>query len=242
MDKFIGILFITLPYMSLSIFIFGTIYRYFYHGYKVTSLSSQIFESKLLYWGSHSFHIGILLLFVGHFIGFLFPSTLLAFGKIPARIIPIEIGALACAFLSIFGLFTLLLRRLTIPAILKLTSTMDILIYTVLIVEVILGILVALLYKWGLLWFASSLAPYLLSIFTFSPDISAVVDMPMLIQMHVILAYILVAMWPFTRLMHFLVYPFGFLTRATQIYIWNRNPKTHRKSDKMFEGKVPTKN
>jgi len=239
MDKFVGVLFVALPYLAIAIFIIGTIFRYYKQGYKVSSLSTQLFESKLLYWGSHAFHIGILVLFIGHLVGFLLPSTLLAWGNVPARIIPIEVGAFAFAILAIFGLFTLLLRRLTNAAVKKVTSTMDLVLYTLLIVQVIAGMYVALFYKYGSLWFASSLAPYLKSIFILSPDIKAVADMPWMIKLHVVMAFLIVAMIPFTRLMHILVYPFVYIGRAAQIFIWNRNPKTHRGSRKMFGGVVP---
>lgn len=242
MDKFNEVLFVALPYVALAIFIIGVVYRYFYQGYKISSLSTQLFESKILYWGSHAFHIGILFLFVGHLIGFLLPATLLAWGGMPARIIPIEIGAFAFAVLSIFGLITLLIRRLSYPALKRLTSKMDLVIYTLLIVQVLIGMIIAIFYKWGTLWFASSLAPYLKSVFLFSPDIKAVADMPVFIQIHVFAAFLLMALVPFSRLMHFLVFPFVFIGRAAQIFIWNRDRKTHRASDKMFQGVVPRKN
>ena len=242
MDKIIGVFFVALPYVALAIFIIGTVYRYYFQGYKVSSLSTQIFESKILYWGSNAFHIGILFLFLGHLIGFLLPSVVLAWGGTPARIIAIEIGAFGFALLSIFGLITLLIRRLTNTAVLRLTSKMDIVVYTILSVQIIVGILIAIIFKWGSLWFASSLTPYLKSIFIFSPDIIVIADMPIFIQLHVILAFILVALVPFSRLMHILVYPFTYIGRAAQIFIWNRYPKTHRNSDKMFQGKVPRKN
>jgi len=242
MDKLVGVFFVALPYVTLAIFIIGTVYRYFYQGYKISSLSTQIFETKLLYWGSNAFHFGILALFLGHLIGFILPSTVIAIGGIPARIIAIEIGAFAFAILSMIGLLTLLLRRVTNQAILKVTSKMDIVIYTFLILQVFAGMYIALFYKWGSLWFASSLAPYLKSIFILSPDIKAVVDMPLMIQLHVILAFIIFALIPFSRLMHVLVYPFVYIGRAAQIFIWNRDPKTHRGSRKMFQGEVPRKN
>ena len=211
MDKFIGVLFVALPYVALAIFIIGTVYRYSSQGYKVTSLSTQLFESKILYWGSNAFHIGIIVLFVGHLVGFLFPSTVLAWGGIPARIVVIEIGALGFAVLSFLGLVTLLARRIGTAAILRLTSKVDFVIYALLIAQVTIGILVALFYKWGSLWYASSLVPYLKSIFIFSPDIKAVVDMPWLVQVHIVLAFIIIAMVPFSRLMHVLVFPFVFI-------------------------------
>lgn len=233
MDNLVSVLFIALPYVSLVIFLLGTILRFVYQGYKVSSLSTQLIESRILYWGSHAFHIGILVLFVGHAIGFLFPKAVLVWEGVPARIMIIEIAAFAFALLCLFGLFTLLVRRVSNVALLNLTSNMDWIIYALLILQIIVGIVVAIFYRWGSLWFASSLAPYLKSIFVLSPDIKAVADMPWPIQLHVVLAFILLALIPFSRLMHILVYPFAYIGRTAIIFIWNINPKTHRGSAKI---------
>ncbi len=242
MDKFIAVLLVALPYVALAIFIIGTIYRYRHQGYKISSLSTQLFESKMLYWGSHAFHIGIVVLFLGHLIGFLMPASLLAWGGVPARIITIEIAAFAFALLCLSGLSILVFRRLTVTRLTKLTSPMDVVVYLLLVIQLIIGISVALFYKYGSLWFASSLAPYLKSIFFFSPDIQAIEAMPLLIQLHAALAFIIVALIPFSRLMHILVYPFVFIGRPALVFIWNRDRKTHRGSRKMFQGMLPKKN
>jgi nitrate reductase gamma subunit len=65
------------------------------------------------------------------------------------------------------------------------------------------------------------LTPYLHSIFRFQPDVAAVANLPVMVQIHIISAFLMVGMIPFTRFMHFLVYPLAYLWRPTQLVIWN---------------------
>ena len=53
-----------------------TIYRSIYRPFTVSSLSSQLLERKKLYWGSISFHYGIVLVLLGHLVALLLPQGL----------------------------------------------------------------------------------------------------------------------------------------------------------------------
>ncbi|MCK5691667.1 MAG: respiratory nitrate reductase subunit gamma, partial [Bacteroidales bacterium] len=55
---FNNFIFIGLPYMALLTFLLGSIIRYRTRPFSVSSLSSQVLENRILYWGSHAFHIG----------------------------------------------------------------------------------------------------------------------------------------------------------------------------------------
>ena len=68
------LLFFYYPYLTIFIFFIGSIYRYEYNQYSWKSSSSQIFEKKLLFWGSNLFHFGIIFLLTGHFFGLLTPK------------------------------------------------------------------------------------------------------------------------------------------------------------------------
>jgi len=224
------IMFAVFPYVAFAIFIKGSIQRYRDTGYKVSSLSSQFLEGRQIFWGSQPFHWGLMVLFFGHLIAFLFPSSLLLFNGSPVRLIILEVTSFVFALSVLLGLILLLKRRLSSKRLLMVSNKMDMLVYVVLLVQVISGLGVALFAGWGSSWFAGVLTPYLRSVFSFNPDISAVSAMPWIVQIHIISAFFIIAIIPFTRFMHFLVAPIDYTWRRYQVVIWNWNRKGIRNS------------
>ena len=222
--------FIFLPYIAIISLLSGSIYRYFYHGFQVTSLSSQLLENNLLQYGSRPFHWGIIALFFGHLIAFLIPDAVLAWNGKPLRLYILEISAFAFGIVSLFGLTVLIIRRIHSKRIRLVTSGMDVFVYLILTVQIITGLYIAFFFRWGSSWFALVLTPYLRSIFAFNPDITSVMALPVMVKIHIISAFVLIGMIPFTRFMHFLVYPFSHPWREYQVVIWNSrknvNPET----------------
>ena len=92
-----------------------------------------------------------------------------------------------------------------------------------LLVQTISGVGIALFHPWGSSWFATNLSPYLWSIFKLNPDISYVIAMPHLVKMHIVLAYLTIGFFPFTRLVHLLVIPNPYLWRKPQVVRWYGN-------------------
>ena len=227
------------PYVAFAIFILGSIYRYTKRGYKVSSLSSQFLEGKKLFWGSQPFHWGLLVLFFGHLIAFLFPSAVIAWNGEPVRLLILEISSFAFALLALLGLVLLIKRRLSTGTLLVVTNKMDLVVYSILLTQIISGIGVAFFVRWGSSWFAAVWTPYLRSIFSFDPDLGAIFQAPILIQIHIISAFVLIAIIPFTRFMHFLVAPIDYIWRKYQLVIWNWNRKTIRKTTRYNVGKKP---
>ncbi len=84
------------------------------------------------------------------------------------------------------------------------------------------GVAVALTYRWGSSWFAAAAAPYLWSVFSFQPDVAVIGVMPWLVKAHVINAWLLIAFFPFSRLVHILVAPVPYLWRRPQVVRWYR--------------------
>ena len=234
-----NVLFAALPYVAFALFIAGSVYRYTKKGYKVSSLSTQFLEGKKLFWGSQPFHWGLLVIFFGHLIAFLFPSTLIAWNGAPIRLLILEISSFAFALLALLGLILLIKRRLTSKTLLVVTNKMDMVVYSILLTQIISGLGVAFFVRWGSSWFASVLTPYLRSVFSFNPDIDALTAAPWLVQVHVISAFLLIAIIPFTRFMHFLVAPVDYLWRRYQLVLWNWNRTKIRQSKRHFFGKKP---
>ncbi|MCP4457192.1 MAG: respiratory nitrate reductase subunit gamma [Cytophagales bacterium] len=231
------LMFMIFPYVAILIFLLGSIIRYRSAGFKVSSLSSQFLEGKKLFWGSQPFHLGLLVLFFGHLIAFLFPSSILAWNGSPVRLLILEGSSFVFALSALFGLVMLIRRRLGSDKLLAISNHMDMLVYTVLLVQILSGMGVAYYVRWGSSWFATVLSPYLSSIFALKPDIGAVSALPWLIQIHIFSAFFIIAIIPFTRFMHFLVAPVDYLWRSYQVVIWNWNKKSIRNSTKHTFGR-----
>ncbi len=225
-------LFVGLPYVALIVCVVGVLYRYRQRGFTVTSLSSQLLEGKSLFWGSVPFHVGILVVFFGHLLTFLFPRATLAWNSVPVRLIILEVTAFTFGLTVLVGLGALMYRRLTNSRLRAVTTGMDIVLETLLLIQIVFGLWIALGYRWGSSWFAADLSPYLWSLLTLSPETSAVFALPWVIKIHIVGAFLVVLIIPFTRLAHFLVAPLHYIPRPYQQVVWNwdrraiRDPET----------------
>ena len=222
--------FIALPYAAIVIMLTGSVMVYRSQAYKVTALSTQFLESRELFFGGFLMHWGIVALFFGHLIAFLFPSSVLAWNGSPVRLLILESAALIFGLSFFSGVVLLLVRRLKNRRLIKATTDMDFAVFTILLMQAVTGVWVALSYTWGSSWFAAVLTPYLRSLFLLNPDISAISAMPVMIRIHIAGAFVLIAMIPYSRFMHFLVFPVRYFWRPYQLVIWNRDRKMMRNS------------
>src|SRR5690606_16058937 len=153
--------FVVLPYLALLSLLLGSIYRYRWSGFQVSSLSSQFLESKQLYFGSRPFHWGLIFLFFGHLTAFLVPRSVLAWNRVPVRLHILEVTAFAFGLMVLVGLILLVLRRIKTKRLHVVTTWMDIFVYSLLLVQVVTGLWTAYFFRWGSSWFAMVLTPYL---------------------------------------------------------------------------------
>jgi len=217
LDQF---LFVVLPYLSLLTFFLMTIYRYRAQSFSYSSLSSQFLENENHFWAVVPFHYGILAVTAGHVIGFLIPRSILVWNSHPLRLYVLEVSALVFGLLTLVGLVGIIVRRSAITKIRRVTTVTDWILFAMLLVQTVSGIGMALFYPWGSSWFASNLSPYLWSIFKLNPDISYVTAMPHLVKLHIVMAFLTVGFFPFTRLVHVLVIPNPYLWRKPQVVRW----------------------
>jgi nitrate reductase gamma subunit len=219
------VFFVILPYISLAIFVIASIYRSIYRPFTVSSLSSQLLERKKLYWGSIPFHYGIVIVLLGHLAALLLPGGLRLWNAVPIRLYLLEATGLALGVWALIGLVILLWRRLSERRVRVVTTPMDIVILVLLLISVITGVLTASVYRFGSSWFTVVFTPYVWSVLTLRPLVSLVAPLPWVIKLHVINFFVLLAVFPFSRLIHIATYPIGYLIRPWQIVIWNRRPR-----------------
>jgi nitrate reductase gamma subunit len=230
------------PYIAIIVFIVGTTYRYRETGFKVTSLSAQFLEGKQGFWGTVPLHWGILMVFLGHLVVFLLPESVLTWNSNPARLILHEGLGFTFAVAIVVGLVGLIIRRLINPRLKMVTTRMDLFVEFVLLAQVLLGCWIALGYRWGSSWFAADLSPYLWSILKLSPQTDAVVAMPLVIKAHIVGAFSILLIFPFTRLVHIVVAPFHYLWRPYQVVIWYWDKKRVRDANTEWSKARPRNN
>ena len=216
------ILFVIFPYIALIVAVIVGIYRSIHRPFTISSLSSQLLENKQLYWGSISFHWGIVLILLMHLLAVIFPQSIILWNAQPLRLYLLEFSGLALGLWSLGGLVVLIWRRATQPRIRAVTSPIDRLILLLLVVSVVTGVIMAVAYRFGSYWFTGVFTPYLLSLFTLQPRVDLVAPLPWLIKLHVVNFFVLLLVFPFSRLIHIFTYPFSYLLRPWQIVIWYR--------------------
>ncbi len=214
--------FILLPYVVMLIFFLGTIFRYFKAPYTYSSLSSQFLENQRHFWGLVPFHYGIVAVLTGHVAAFLLPRQILNWDSQPLRLYILEISGLMFGLLAIVGLVGAILRRITVSKVRKVTNTFDWIVLSLLLAQLLSGVYVAVFHPWGSAWFSAAIAPYLWSLIRFNPDLGYVAMLPLGVKVHIVMAYAIIGIAPFTRLVHILVVPNPFLWRRPQVVRWYR--------------------
>ena len=220
-----SVLFGILPYLSLFVFFLATIQRYRSRPFTYSSLSSQFLENRLHFWALIPFHYGILVVLGLHLLAFLMPHQILSWNSSPMRLYLLEITGLAFAILTIVGLIASIVRRLKVSKMGVVTSKRDWILYAMLLVQVLTGIEMAIRLRWGSAWFAAVASPYLWSIFKFNPRIDLISPLPTVVKLHIVMAYLIIGYFPFTRLVHILVVPNPYLWRKPQIARWYGKPQ-----------------
>jgi nitrate reductase gamma subunit len=166
---------------------------------------------------------------LGHVVAFLFPREVMIFNEVPVRRLILEVTALAFGLMALVGLLVLIRRRLTNDRVWAVTSKLDMLVLGLLLIQTASGIYIATQYRWGSMWYVTSLVPYLRSLFVLKPNLEYISPMPGVIKLHVANAFCLIAVLPFTRLVHFLVLPVQYIWRSWQVVIWNWDRKKIRR-------------
>jgi len=116
------------PYLCLTVFLLGSLVRFDREQYTWRSGSSQLLRRRQLAWGSNLFHVGILVIFMGHFVGLLTPIWVfdaLGISHTFKQWLAIIVGGVAGIFCFI-GITLLVHRRLFDSRIRKTSSFGDI--------------------------------------------------------------------------------------------------------------------
>lgn len=216
-DAVNSILFGWYPYLCLTLFLFGSLFRFDREQYTWKSGSSQLLRRAQLRWGSNLFHVGILIIFAGHFVGLLTPIWIFDWLGVAHSFkqgLAIVAGGLA-GIACFIGITLLAHRRLFDPRIRKTSSFGDIAVLLLLWLQLTLGlstILVSLNHMDGheMVKFMN----WAQGILTLQPSAAAyVADVSPVFKAHLLLGMTIFLIFPFTRLVHIWSAPVWYLGR-----------------------------
>ena len=193
------------PYICLTVFFVGSLIRFDRDQYTWKSDSSQMLRMGQLRWGSNLFHVGVLFLFFGHFIGMLTPHSVyeIFISAGTKQVLAMISGGIA-GVAALVGAGLLLQRRLTEPRIRVNSKTSDIVILWLLLIQLVLGVatvpisgqhpdgsVMMLLADWG---------QHIVTFRAGAADL--IVNVSMVFKLHLFLGMTIFLIFPFTRLVH----------------------------------------
>ncbi len=219
-------LFGVIPYVVGVLAIIVTILRWRMRQFTVSSLSSQLLESRKLYWGSIPFHWGLSIILTLHFIALIIPQAFELWNGAPLRLYLLEITGLALGLWALFGICVLIWRRYSDQRVMTVTTKSDLLVLGVVLVQIITGVWIAIGYRWGSYWGTAVFVPYVRSLFYFQPNPDLVAALPWVLKTHVLSFFAFLAVFPFTRLVHIITLPLQYFARPWQKVVANRTPST----------------
>ncbi|MFI7411912.1 respiratory nitrate reductase subunit gamma [Streptomyces sp. NPDC049627] len=210
-----------LPYVTFALLVAGLIWRHRYDRFGWTTRSSQIYESKLLNIASPAFHYGILFVLVGHLVGLFVPESWTAALGVSEHTYHLFslYGGTAAGVLTVAGIVLLIYRRRTNAPVFRATTANDKVMYVVLLAAIVLGMVAKLAHTSGDGYdYRRSLAPWARSLFTLQPDIDRMASVPVLYEVHAVIGMVLIALVPYTRLVHMFSAPVQYLFRPYVVY------------------------
>ena len=209
-----------LPYVAFTFLVIGTIVRYSFFERGWTTKSSQMLDKKSLMIAGPMFHLGLFMAFGGHVIGVLIPkfcTEAVGIDEHLYHIIAIA-GGVPAGLLFFLGFFMLMQRRFSNPRVAVNTSKTDGVLYAILFVTIVTG-LISTAYNILIGFdYREAVSPWFRSLLMFSPDVSLMTDVPIIFKVHMLCWMLTGIIFPFTRLVHCLSFPFEYFGRSNIIY------------------------
>ena len=205
------------PYIALTVMVIASIARYERDPFTWKSKSSQSLRKRQFVLGSVLFHVGVLIIFVGHLVGLLTPIAVfdaLGISHGAKQVLAGVAGGIA-GLMALAGGIILLNRRLNDPRIRANSTFADTGILILLMAQLVLGlgsIFVSLqhldghemtkLMAWaqGIVFFQGGAAEH-------------IVDAHWIFKLHIFLGLTIFLLFPFTRLVHIVSAPVRYLWR-----------------------------
>ena len=217
-------LWVVIPYVAITIFILGHVLRYRRDQFGWTTRSTQLLERRMLKWGSPLFHYGALAAIGGHVLGILIPQSAtqaVGIDEHAYHLISAIAGTLAGGA-TLLGLLILIYRRASVRRVAVTTSYVDLVVYALLFFVIAVGMADTLFHN----LFASddgynyrhTVAIWFRGVFALQDHAQLMAGVPLVYQIHTLSAWVILALWPFSRLVHAWSIPYQYIGRPYILY------------------------
>jgi len=221
MSNLNNLLFGIYPYIAITVMLVGSWIRFDREAYTWKADSSQMLSKKGFRLASNLFHIGILFILMGHFVGLLTPESIYHhfISSADKQMLAMVSGGLF-GLLCLMGLVMLIIRRLNNDRVRASSKGSDIMILLLLLVQLILGLItifISMDHLDGSVMIM--LGHWAQNIVTFQSAAAAAAIEPVHIvyKLHIFVGLTMVLIFPFTRLVHMISAPIWYLGRRWQI-------------------------
>ena len=207
-------LFTYLPHIAIAVFWFGTITRFSIANKRIQAESTQLLADDRVRLGNNLFHIGILAVLMGHFTLFI-PEQWYHYIMTTEtkRMIALTSGTFF-GLMATVGLFILANRRINNKRIRFNSRFPDYFILLLLLIEAIIGLSSATVTALSPVADYALLGEWAVKVITFQPDAGAILSgISIVYKIHIVIGLFIIMIFPFTKLMHMLVYPFLYFFR-----------------------------
>ena len=193
------------PYICLVVLLLGSLVRFDREPYSWKSDSSQILRNGQLKLGSNLFHYGVLMVILGHFVGFLMPEPLVMWLMSPTQhqLLAMVVGGVS-GVIALVGATLLIHRRLSDQRIRGNSRRWDIAVIVMLWLQLALGVITVPLsaqHMDGAMF--ERLVAYVQGVVLLRGDNAQLVQgVPWVYQLHILLGFTIFLVSPFTRMVH----------------------------------------
>jgi len=221
MSNLNNLLFGIYPYVAVAVLFIGSWIRYDREQYTWKADSSQLLDQKGFRLASNLFHVGIIFVLCGHFVGLLTPHAIYEhFITSEAKQLLAMLSGGFFGSLCLIGLVMLINRRLNNPRVRAVSKTSDIVILFMLLIQLVLGLftIVASTHHMdgSVMIMLANWAQYIVT-FRGADAVVAIAPVSLVYKVHVFFGLTLLVVFPFTRLVHIISVPVKYFARNYQL-------------------------
>lgn len=221
MSNLNNLLFGIYPYIAIAVLFIGSWIRYDREPYSWKADSSQLLDQKGFRLASNLFHIGIIFVLCGHFVGLLMPESIYHYfiSSADKQLLAMVSGGFF-GVLCLIGLVMLINRRLNNTRVRAVSKTSDIFILLLLLVQLLLGLMTIFAsmshLDGSVMIMLGNWAQNIVILQGFEAA-AAIAPVGIIYKLHVFVGLTMLLVFPFTRLVHIISVPVKYFARNYQI-------------------------